>query len=408
MSVKIVVSNQDLSKSEGGQYKLSVDVNWNGEPKLLWTTFPESFKEFVNIETYDWVVAGLLIPAMKAGANLVIKGNVSPRLYLAAKTDLQKIFKTQNKSLNNIQVSVDKVCRSDGNTSFFTGVGFSAGVDSLSSLAILEQDLATRPTHLVTLNVGAMGPGAGSQAMLKKYSQRLESVSEALGFSSIAMDSNLSDFYKGLTFQATHTVRTAAAILSLGATFKDYYYSSGFVYEAIGVKATDDMSCADPILLPLFSTESVQFHALGTYLTRLEKVRLVCDYPRSYSILDVCVGEVSERLDQKKPNCSKCRKCGCQLISLDLLGALDRYEEVFDLDEYKSSRRSLMYNLAMAALEGNRPNETDVILLAQENNRLKKFNFYRVIKIAKISWKLRDIISRLVARDFCAKSTDYP
>lgn len=254
------------------------------------------------------------------------------------------------------------------------------------------------------MNVGAIGVGDEANTMLSKYAKRVDSICENEEFIALVIDSNIHDFYKDFTFQSTHTIRTAAAILALGNTFSYYFYSSGFTYNEVLVKRTSDMAQADPILLPLFSNDVTQFRTVGTHLSRLEKVALVFNQPLSYKYLDVCVAPIEERLS--KFNCGVCIKCRRQLITLDIFKGLDKYSEVFIIQDYKKNRKRLFYELTMRALDPERLNNSDfdVFMLAIERGRIKLVNLKLIIFSSRISWKIRNFLAKIISNSFCKSS----
>lgn len=397
-----LIEKNTLTKVKS-EIRLSSRINWDGQIKEIWFQFSSDFIPNIDLESQDHLLLALIIPAMKEGISLQFEGSLSPILLYNSTNDLQDIFIAQNSELEKIKISSRKTKKTDSSNSQNIGVGFSAGVDSLSSMALLERSQGLKLTHLATLNVGAMGKGQSAKRLLEKYSRRLTEVCNENGKTPLIIDSNISEFFKDFTFQATHTIRTAAAILSMGNTFSHYFYSSGYGYKEIAVKKTVAMAVADPILLPLFSNETTQFRAIGTNLTRLEKVALVCNYSISYKHLDVCVGEVEKRL--AKPNCGYCFKCRRQLISLDLLGKLDRYGEVFDLEQYKNNAQELFYELALSALGRDRLSNSDfdVLQMAIEKRRVRTSIFPLMQATSRLSWKIKSFWAKKLSRKFTTK-----
>ena len=394
-----IVARRCSKSFESNTHKLSCEVNWLGEEKLIWLTYPREFDEFVDEQCFDWVLAALLIPAMATGADLHISGTLSSQLYLSATTDIQKILASQNRKLSKINITFDKLVKRKQREEGFIGTGFSAGIDSLSSIMLLEQQPSLRPTHLATMNVGAMGPGEFADRMMEKYAQRLSDFCHQHNYSPLLMDSNIHSFYEGFTHQLSHTLKMAAAVLALGGAFSYYYYSSTWEYSYIGVRETYDVSISDPILLPMLSSEATQFRAIGTHLSRMEKVKMVGDYLPSYEYLDVCIGRGEQRIEGKS-NCSSCRKCVTQLMTLELLGKSSEYQEVFDVEAYRKNREKLVYEHVLRTFDLRRSIERDVIELAQHKGVLKKLNIIRLTQLANLSWKLRNFLARKIARDY--------
>ena len=154
------------------------------------------------------------------------------------------------------------------------------------------------------------------------------------------------------------------------------------------------------MLLLLFSTEATEFRAIGTSLSRLEKARLVTNLVASYEYLDVCTADPDARMQSSIPNCSACWKCVRQLMTLELLGQIDQYKNVFDLEKFRANRKRLVREFLYTAFLPNRPNEQDVVRLAQELGVVKKYNFDLLIKLGGIHPKVKSILSRVILRDY--------
>ena len=84
------------------------------------------------------------------------------------------------------------------------------------------------------------------------------------------------------------------------------------------------------LLFDCLSTPSMRLYSEGSTVTRFKKIEALADYPIARRHLFSCAfsGE----------NCGRCEKCTRNLLSLDLLGKLDQFSKVYDIDFYKSHR----------------------------------------------------------------------
>ena len=89
-----------------------------------------------------------------------------------------------------------------------------------------------------------------------------------------------------------------------------------------------------------------------------------------------------------------------QLITLELLGQIDLYKNVFDLEKFRANRKRLVREFLYTALLPNRPNVQDVVRLAQELGVVKKYNLDLLIKLGEIHPKVKSILSRVLLRDY--------
>lgn len=276
-------------------------------------------------DTCDAAVVALLIPAMREGRGLDVRGPLSARLHWQLPR-LQALLQSVMPDLQAVDiVAADLTTRSSGG-----GVltGLSGGVDSFCVLA----DHLDRITHLLFNDVGSHA--GGGRALFRERVRRLEPVAAALGLPIVRVTSNLDSFY-AKSFQQTHTLRNASVALLLSGGIGQYLYASAFAYGAICGGPSKDLATADPVTLPLASTEAVDLVAVGSEYTRVEKTVKVAGVALSHDALDVCVNDGHEA---PPINCSACWKCMRTLATLEIAGMLDRYRAVFDFDAYRARR----------------------------------------------------------------------
>jgi hypothetical protein len=155
-----------------------------------------------------------------------------------------------------------------------------------------------------------------------------------------SMNSNL-DQIINMDFELTHTLRNIAVALLLQKSCGKFLYSSSVHYRDTFVKPTYHMGFADAIGVPLLSTETTECISSGGQHTRVEKTRIISSMELTYKALDVCVDPAHAR----KVNCSKCWKCLRTQLTLEVLGALDRYKDAFDFRVYNKFRWLYICNI---------------------------------------------------------------
>jgi hypothetical protein len=144
----------------------------------------------------------------------------------------------------------------------------------------------------------------------------------------VTLDSNVNEILD-MDFNSTYTIRNLAGVLALQKLFKTYYVSSGASLWEFELNHLDS-SYYDIYTIDMLSTNDTKFFLSGEIYSRVEKTDIISTYPLSYKYLNVCV--VADK------NCSRCFKCQRTLITLDLLGKLDLYNNVFDLNYYQMHR----------------------------------------------------------------------
>ena len=121
--------------------------------------------------------------------------------------------------------------------------------------------------------------------------------------------------------------------------------------------------------------------------TRVQKTRIVSEMPISYATLDVC--NQAETVE----NCSRCPKCIRTLMTLDIIGAFERYASVFDTAPYLRKRGLYLARLYY------RPNR--YLTAIQEDIAVSGFKlpvsarFYRTIRLFEIMRLIRRIQNKI-------------
>lgn len=314
---------------EAGDSRVTYRVETKGFPGItnLWFSLPADAASLLNPRG-DAALVALLMPIMSLGQNLSIDGPITDELAWNVRGDVQEILKRVRPELSQVEIDINNPVPP---TAPGKGVatGYSAGVDSFATLARFHFNKDVPPTlrvtHLLYNNVGSHGHGQNGEALYKARLNLLRPSALSTGLPLIDVDSNIDDFYlqAGLAFQPSHTMRNAAVVHLLSAGIRHYLYASSVPYEDITATPSRDVGYADPLLLPFLSTRSVTLQPAGTDMDRSAKTAVVAQIPHTYQRLDVCI-ESSDGT-----NCSECRKCHRTMLTLDLLGALARYGEVF-------------------------------------------------------------------------------
>lgn len=355
--MKMIIKNLQVIESHG-EVKLSVVLESDRLGKQeLWFSTPVEYEGLLCKNRMDAFLVAMLFPAMQYGEDVHVYGEVSEKLFFNINKYVIPLLQAFSPSCKKIRVSAERVC-TDSLKGKGVGSGFSGGVDSFCTIYdrfILENSSNYKINSLLFLNVGSHGDGSGSDRLdsaRRKFVQRygrLKAFADEVGLGFIPMDSNV-HFFHPWGHQKTHTLTSVAGVLNFQGFFSKYYYSSaGLNYSemlADGRKYKDmDVGIyCDPLLLPLLSTESLEFIADGLEYSRTEKLLHILPYEPVQRFLNVCVSDA----DSWK-NCSICPKCCRTLMTLELSERLDDFCQVFDIDKYKKKAR-LKYFCKQVAL----------------------------------------------------------
>jgi len=318
----------------GREVQVRAPVTWHGKTEYLWYSVQRRYADHLSSETLDAFVVGLLLPAMTERQDIHIEGPVSEKLYWNLTRSYMRIMSSINPVFEPVRIFPAELTahrptvRPSG-----VATGFSGGIDSFCVLADHLGPIPSgrRITHLIYSNVGAH-PGADRGRFLDQY-ERLAPCGEELGLPFIRIDSNLNDFYR-VKFEATHTSRNISAALVLQNLLAVFYYASGYRYEDCYVGPAKSPAYADPLAVHLLSTETLDCVSDGCQYSRVQKTMRVAEFELSRRYLDVCVSR-----KEIEGNCAVCWKCARTLLTLEILGKIEDYEDVFALDRYRATHR---------------------------------------------------------------------
>lgn len=341
--------------SFNGELKYQVRVFCAGVEETLWYSVRQEYCGMVTNRS-DAALVGLLVVAMSKGCDIQVGGVLSERLFYNLSNKYQALLKVLIPKLRKVKIFPDEISSSPDRPSG-VATGFSGGIDSFCVLADHYYNEALpgfRLTHLFFNNVGSHGP-FGERLFRKRYA-RLLPVADRLGLPLIEVNSNLDMFYADFSFQQTHTLRNVSVALLLQSGIGRFMYSSGYNYAQLSMGPFHDMALADPVALPLLSTDGMDAISEGSQYTRVQKTLIASKLTDSYKFLDVCV------VDANEVNCSACMKCMRTLLTLDIAGCLGRYASAFNLETYRMNRPRYVEEV----LQSRNPLLSEIVDFAEE------------------------------------------
>lgn len=301
--------------------------------KTVWIEVDNKYEPYLCTERADAFVIGLLHYAMSHNHDIICEVPMGEYLYYQITTYLIDTIAQGSSLMHNIKITAD-VDQNDLPCAGKVGTGISCGIDSLHVLAALSGSSLThhKPTHLTFFNVGSHGEGERAKRLFAERKRRAECFCQDYGFELVEVNSNIMDVFPQIHV-LTHTFTSMFAVFALQKLYSVYYYASGYPFSAFSLANTYSSDCAyyDLLLTGAFSTDHLRIYSEGGNLSRLEKTRKVVTYPPSYKYLNVCTST--------EKNCGRCEKCTRTLLALDVLGALDKYRDVFDIDDYLSHKQ---------------------------------------------------------------------
>jgi len=318
----------------------------NEEIEIYFRTSEEWGDYFVS-EACDSFLLAVLLPALKHHEDILITCPVSERLLYNSRTSLIYMLSEAFK-FNPIKITTTSSTVQTNYESTAVGCGCSLGVDSLAAI-FSNSNLPDTPhyaiTHLTYFNVGSHGY-KDEAANRKSYLRDMKKVDEfatMLGLPVVKIESNVWKLFSGFDFDRSGNIINMSTVLSLQKLFGRYLYGSNFQMKDVSL--TDRcLGYFETLMLPMSSTESTQLIVANPDLSRPDKMELILKNSYTYKYLYVCWKELIVNNDPNHPiakikdnylNCTRCDKCLRTCAQLDILGVIDKFTGIFDIDYYK-------------------------------------------------------------------------
>lgn len=390
---------KNLNKIEN---KIMIDIESNSSIKTLYFEVDNKYSEYLCDELYDSFVVSLLPYAVKHNEDIIIDGYISSKIYYQLTTYLIPLLcKAFNKKLIKMETNVKEIYYNG------TGVGasISCGVDSFYTLLKHQnqKDEKYNITHLTFFNAGSNGEYGGEKAR-DLFNKRVEYVGkfcEENNYNLITIDTNINEFLM-MNHEKTHTFRTLGCVLALQKLFSKYYFASGLPFDGSHIDESDT-AFYDILNVQCFSNENISFYCSGIETTRLEKIKYISNFKETYNWLNVCVIDES--------NCGKCEKCIRTMTALDSIGSLERYSNVFDIDEFYKNKSKYMVNILEYNREKLKHNLYQEIIdeyKKSNNNPFTLLIYIRSLRITK--QKLKNLVpqklKKVIKRKLKSKNND--
>ena len=343
--------------------RLEITLSSQGDVQTLWFETEKKWGEYLCDDRCDGIIVCLFMSALRSGYD-VIESNLplSEKLYYQLNYQILPEFYSllsEEQPKTKIVAPTTREKYHKGTNS--AGMGMSGGVDSFATLREYEsiefEDY--KITHLAYNNAGAhhgkcLVLGVRSELnqdeLFEGQRKKIAGFSQEHGYNLIVTNSNLAEILNGslfvkLSFDRTHTFRNAGIALLFSRLYNKYYYSSTHTLDKFKFSFSVDCSFYEKLILPLLSTENIEFYNSNQNWTRQKKLKEIIEFDKSYDRLTVCLLDID--------NCGICMKCKRTLMALDVLGddTLEKYRNSFDVDKYRREYREKWFREIHAAMQ---------------------------------------------------------
>ena len=341
--------------------------------KTIYFEIDEKYSYMLNDDSYDAFVLVPLWLAMLHKQNLHIRGKVSKKLYQNIKWYIQKIWCDFYDALSPVTFLVDGFSSPPKKLGKIVGTGISCGVDCLSTVYdhfVKEDDPDYKINALIYFDCGILGQfGIDEKRMQELVLNRYEiakKIADELGLPCYYLKSNVQNFRKLEDLTKVGPLLRFSCAISLSEAVSKFYIPNEKTYEQVKKYSAHYRNnilttFCEPYLIPLIETERIELIIDGCQYRRVDKLKKIVDWDISKKYLNVCW-----RYTPDGSNCGLCPKCLRTLLPLEILGKLDDYKNVFDIEQYK--KNSFGYKVRCVKVYDEEPFETENVDFAKENN----------------------------------------
>ena len=317
-----------------------IDMKEACPAETMWVEIDANYGGLLVDDTYDPFMLVALYLAMYNHTDLKIRGNVSKKLYKNLTWYAQKILCDFSSDLVPVKIFVDGFAPTNV-TGTLIGTGISCGVDSLSTVYdrfVCEDDPDYRLNALFFFNCGSNGRGTHDfiPIIAQSRCQRAIALATELNLPLVPIDTNLHQFYRDEYKDNFLFLSIYACVLALQNAIRRYYISSACSYgqikaNGISFENHDLASFCESFFVPLIQTERTELIIDGCQYNRVEKTAKLADWDIAQKYLNVC-----NVYSEDSHNCGGCVKCLRTLLALEILGKLDTFANIFDIERYRS------------------------------------------------------------------------
>ncbi len=311
-------------------------------------------------ERGDAFLAGLLMPAMSIGEELVVDAPVSGRLLRSART-VMEIYAAWWEHLRAVGVTVGEVAEARRGREA-VGLFFTLGVDCFYSL-LRDGRRRTEPDHRPVTDLLFVNFEQHAGPDHDRLLDRIRLVAERSDCRAVLVETDLRAFTAPLVrWEEFHGAALGGTALALQGLLGRCLIAAGFEYRRLPPYGSH------PVLDHLWSTEALEVVHDGADATRTEKVaRQLAFSELALQNLAVCWRGRPGR------NCGACEKCLRTMVALELAGVLRRcgtLPDVLDLDVLRNvpmgsaDNRDAMREVGLDAGARGRPDLAEAAALA--------------------------------------------
>lgn len=310
-------------EKKDGNSRLCADLTIGNRRTTMWFGIESEHEDWLSLGRADPFVMAMLPAAMREGYEIVCEDPMSERLHYQFTNELIPTLAFSGELYHKIKISSPFTSKRVNNQGA-VGTGFSGGVDSLYTIMRHGRESALPLTHIAVINREAR---LWDNQTFQKLCRRAALFGKEQGLVPVFIDTNYRKIVPS-KIDNLPTYRYLAAVYAMAGLFKTYLVSSG----PNASKFNLDLQLCDRydlLTVNCASTESLTLYLSGVETTRRGKLEALSEWEPSRRWINPCLFKEGEY-----QNCGHCKKCIHDMTMLYAMGKLDRYNTVFDTDDY--------------------------------------------------------------------------
>lgn len=404
---------QPYVSQEADSASLCAEVSLQGLKIILKYTVENEYSRFLCYELSDAFLIAVLPIAIKLCEDIELAGPVSSKLLFNINNSilfLHNFIQGANRTIN-----IKATSRADIHfDSKGVGCGCSLGVDSLAAI-YRHSNSSTQPdyklTHLALFNCGQMGDRnhKAARTYFEQATLRMQSFAKEMNLPTVAIESNINELYEGMGvgIVASVNMRTISCAMSLQKLFAKYIFASSYRLDQIRFIVSDE-EFLEGFIVPNLSSNNLEIVLSCADMTRVEKEEYIDKNVLTHKYLNVCCAEQLAYgggggqwvRDKSKINCGWCDKCMRTLLAYEVLGKLDAYKNIFDLEKYH--KHKALYIRHAFVNDKVKPFANELVELMLKNDypipRAVKLQYIAKQLVRNIQEKINYVSYRIVRR----------
>ena len=326
--------------------RLCAEISYLNEKKTMYFEVENKYNDYLCVDLSDAFILAIYYFASYNGMDIVCAAPASERLLY----QINRFFTPTANKMNSIHYkpihiqATPTTIKYEANNAVGTAV--SSGVDSFYSIlsnfktSYHEYDV----THLLVANL--FNKYESEEMVREKFAVLINNekpVADELGLDMVSMYTNHHEFWFP-DYVEYYSFRICSYVMAMQKLFHTYYISAGTMFQDSNFRS-EDSTDYDVFNTAVASNDNVTFYMSGGECGRVQKIDYISDSPTVKKHLHVCT------LDDHK-NCSSCDKCMRTMVSLDIVGKLSDYADIFDLKKY-NARKTKYWGKVLAEAKDN-------------------------------------------------------